>query len=209
MKSLLAKPIVVSTLTVMLCCSGFYVYMQWDTDRFISELGVPDTFESVPEPSSLRAILTNDQPNTQGGGVEPFEILETPIDPASIKANNPTLDDATIEIPSLGEGFVDGIEYSGSSIGDFIAAVEASSGTTSDTDVVTDVLEKMSNGTATSDDILRMTSAWLRILPEDDHVNRASLTTFLKDQYELRRHTESEFTQVLGVEYTIEINPEE
>ena len=46
-----------------------------------------------------------------------------------------------------------------------------------------------------------MANAWLRILPEDDYQSRRSLTKFLNDEYELRRHTETEFTEIVSVEY--------
>lgn len=229
-----SKPIVVATILTILLCSGFYFYAQWDTKRFMQELGVPPTFDSTPEPyTHADRILTNEPQHTS----EPIDALQTfetpqPIETAAdietppmlterheflelheevidIEADPLALDDHQVETPTLEEEPVEGGEYSAPELSDFLAMVEATSPDTSDTDIVTNVLAKMADGTASSQDILNMASAWLRILPEEDYVNRASLATFLNDMYELRRHEESQFTQVIGVEYTFDVYTEE
>ena len=233
MKTSVVKSIVVITGIFIFLSIGISIYIERDTNRFLQELGPPPILDSSSEPISEGAKRTAVQDDTHLPIVVPTlevppQILETSPPPAlsedlwemqedlevypeiaEIEVDVVPIDDDTLALPVFVEDPVEGIEFTGSPMDSFIDLIGSSAPNIPATEVVTDVLKKIEDGTATDQDMIDLTQAWLSILPEDDHANRASLEGFLNFQSELMEHASSRPTRVISVEYTFDIYSED
>ena len=233
MKTSVVKSIVVITGIFIFLSIGISFYIERDTKRFLQELGPPPILDSPSEPIAAGAKRTAVQDDRNLPIVVPTledtpQILETSppaagsqylwemeedleVEPeiTEIEVEVESLDDDTVALPVYVEGPVEGIEFTGSPMDSFIDLIGSSAPNIPATEVVTDVLKKIEDGTATDQDMLDLTQAWLSILPEDDHANRASLVGFLNFQSDLMEHASRRPTRVISVEYTFDIYSEE
>ena len=220
----------------LLLCAGIHFYAKWEYQRFAEELGEAPTFDASPEPVSAREMLPkvmSEEP-VPPAPVEfkPLEVNElTPEtsepEPLELETEEPLFGledlpplDAELEELSLDEvefpSFPDevpvemvdaGIPARGySDPSSLVNAFRTTYGDVEEVDIITEVLRRSGDGTATVDDIVYMTEALLRITPADQLEVRQSLINTLSELAELKQHElESGVTNSqIGFTYSIE-----
>lgn len=221
----------IATILILLGCLGFYLFTEWDLQRFNKTLGESPIFSVDPEPIAQRRNLPKDaSEETEHLVPEGPKRLENPIveteaptsendayslshldlflgefdntedtDPTFADIETPTIEAEPIEVS------VEDLKPSDPNLTDFLDLLEVTHDGTADTEIISEVLNRLNNGTATSQEVITMANAWLRILPEDDYQSRSSIEKFLNDEYELRKHSETEFTEIISVEYDFRV----
>lgn len=202
--------------------SAIIVYSQQDLKRFKASLEKSSRLAVSPENTLQRDTVITERSEYIAPPItaEPehlenreSEAPEMEIEvPWTDNTDMPTLDSdwdesslSEVISPDLIEEPVEGIdytypEYSHSAFLDLLKPVF---GDSEDVDIVAEGLNRWEAGNATRDDVINMAEAWLRILPKDQYENRQSVTKFLEDEYELKRHVESTYTEVIKVEFGI------
>lgn len=115
----------------VLSCVGFYLYTQWDLQRFEASLGELPTFESPQETDSQREIITNEHNDYAAplATVEPvpfqdqvldvdvpdMEVLDSPIEETDMSLTESDLEELSlfeVELPEMSTGVpVEGIDW--------------------------------------------------------------------------------------------------
>lgn len=235
-KSYTLKVIGCALILTLLLCAGIHFYAKWEYQRFAEELGEAPTFDASPEPVSAREMLPkamSEEP-VQPAPVafEPLEVNELTPETSEpelldLETEEPLFGledfpplDAELEELSLDEvefpAFPDevpvemvdaGIPARGYSDPSSLAdPFRTTYGDAEEVDIITEVLRRSGDGTATVDDIVYMTEALLRITPADQPEVRESLINTLSELAELKQHElESGVTNSqIGFTYSIE-----
>ena len=221
----------VTTILTLLICLGIYLFSEWDIQHFNKTLREPPKFsldlktvaqrENLPkETSKEQKHVAPEVPKHLGNPVVEAEIPTSGNDAYSSShldiffeefdaMEDTNLTFADIETPTIEaepiEVSLEDLKPGDPNLTDFLDLLDITHIESADTKVISEVLNRLNNGTATSQEVITMANAWLRILPEDDYQSRNSITKFLNDEYELRKHTETEFTEIIGVEYHFKI----
>lgn len=202
----------------LLLCAGIHFYVKWAYQRFVEELGEAPTFDASPEPGSAREMLpkANSEETVPPvpGAFEPLAVEEfisetsTP-EPLELETEEPlfglenlppldaelaelSLDE--VEFPSLPdevpvEAIDVGIPARGySDPSGLVNAFRTTYGDAEEVDIITEVLRRSGDGTATLDDIADMGEALLRLIPADLPESRHSVINMLSDIAEIKQH---------------------
>lgn len=190
--------------------TGIFFYAQWDWNHFQSSLRKLPELGTSGETSSPRGIITTapSKPPTTAVIVAP-ERLENQISPPSMSemaAEEPLLAEADvstldseleesslseIELPDLvSEEPVEAVDYTLSEydISSPTDLLRSEYGDSEDVDVIAEVLGRSETGTVTTNDVINMAEALLRIIPEDHSENRRSVMNLLASLSEIRKH---------------------
>ena len=205
-------------LLALLLCAGVHFYAKWEYHRFAAELGEAPTFKASPEPVSAREMLPkamSEEPvppasvafeplevkelTSETSEPEPLELeTEEPVfgledfPPLDAEVAEPSLDEVEfpalpdevpVEIVDAGQPARGNADPSG-----LIDAFRTAYGDTGEVDIITEVLRRSGDGTATLDDIAYMTEALLRLTPADLPEVRQSLINTLSQLAEFKQH---------------------
>ena len=118
-------------------------------------------------------------------GLEDFPPLDAEVaEPSLDEVEFPALpDEVPVEIVDAGQPARGNADPSG-----LIDAFRTAYGDTGEVDIITEVLRRSGDGTATLDDIVYMTEALLRLTPADLPEVRQSLINTLSQLAELKQH---------------------
>ena len=205
-------------LLALLLCAGIHFYAKWEYHRFAEELGEAPTFDASPDPVSAREMLPkamSEEPVPPAPmAFEPVEVTElTPEtsepEPLELETEEPLfgLEDFPPLDAELGEPSLDEVEFpslpdevpveivdagqparGNADPSGLVDAFRTTYGDAEEVDIITEVLRRSGDGTATVDDIVYMTEALLRITPADLPEVRQSLIHTLSQLVELKQH---------------------
>ena len=194
----------------ILISTGIFVYAQWDLNRFKTSLKELPELGIFLETGSQRDIIITEhlEQITSSGTVTPEPLenhLLAPEVPEAVP-EEPLLTEADmlvlelgiaepplseLELPDLAsEEPVEGIDYTYpdhdiASPTDFL---KSAYGDSEDVNVIDEVLRRSETGTVTTNNMIDMAEALLRIIPDDQPENRRSVMNMLEGLSELKRH---------------------
>ena len=194
----------------ILISTGIFVYAQWDLNRFKASLRELPESGTFLETGSQRDIIITEHLGhiAPSGTVMPEPLENHLLDPEVPKAvpEEPLFTEADmlvlesgideppfseLELPDLAsEEPVEGIDYTYSdhdisSPTDFL---KSAYGDSEDVNVIDEVLRRSETGTVTTNNMISMAEALLRIIPDDQPENRRSVMNMLEGLSELKRH---------------------
>ena len=194
----------------ILISTGVFVYVQWDLNRFKASLReLPESGTFLETGSQRDIIITEHLEHITPSGIGMPERLENHLldpeipevvleEPLFTEADIPALDSgiaeppfSELELPDLAsEEPVEGIDYTYSdhdisSPTDFL---KSAYGDSEDVNVIDEVLRRSETGTVTTNNMIDMAEALLRIIPDDQPENRRSVMNMLEGLSELKRH---------------------